>query len=179
MICIGYKGVETYKMKKPLFTFVIEWENNIYDCEWVEEYNFEDYAPIKNAHGFVFDDNDKVCVIKLNQNENWEDLGGGIEKQDKTLEDTFIREVNEEADLDLKDLKRLAIIRIVQRNDKKNVFYAARFVARVKKINKQTLDPAEGEIPKRKFIAVKDFRKYTGWDESADLQLKSALERLR
>lgn len=165
-------------MKTTLFNFVIEWEGEFYDCEWIEEENFESYSPIRNVHGFVFDDKDRVCIARVGKKDHWSDLGGGIEKEDKTFEDTFIREVNEEADLDLKDLKRLAVIKVTPRHDKKNVFYALRFVARVKKIKKQTIDPAEGTINERKFIDPKDFRKYTNWEESADLQIKRAMEKL-
>jgi hypothetical protein len=52
-------------------------------------------------------------------------------------------------------------------------------VARVKKIKPQTPDPAYGEIPERKFVRPEDFNKYCNWGESADFQIKKAMEKLR
>ena len=46
------------------------------------------------------------------------------------------------------------------------------------KIKKQTIDPANGEIPLRKFIDPKDFFKIVGW-ENGDFQIKKALEVFR
>ncbi|VVB79506.1 NUDIX domain protein [uncultured archaeon] len=166
-------------MKSKPYKFVIKWQGKFYDCEWFEKYNFEDYSQIKNVHGFVFDDKGRVCIVRVVKKDHWSDLGGGVEKEDKTFEDTFIREVNEEADLDLKDLKRLALIKVTPRHDKKNIFYALRFVARVKKIKPQTIDPAEGTINERKFINPKEFNKYCNWGENGDYQIKRALVKLR
>lgn len=158
--------------------FIIPWEGKFYDCKWFDETNFEKYSPIKGVHGFVFNDKDEVCLIKLSTEEVWTDLGGGIEKGDKTLEDTFIREVNEEANLEIVNLKRLAVVKFVPRNEPDKFGYDIRFVARVKKIKSQTIDPAEGEVPKRKFVSPKDFLKYTGLGKDAEFQLKIALKKL-
>lgn len=79
---------------------------------------------------------------------------------------------------DLKDIKRVGYYSTTKRGTK-DTKYSANMIARVKKIKPQTLDPAEGEIPKRKFIKSKDFNKYCNWGENGEFQLKKAMEKLR
>ena len=159
--------------------FVVEWRGKFYDCEWFDNTDFEKLNPIKGVHGFVFNDKDAVCIVKTKGKEFWSDTGGGCEKFDKTFEDTFIREVDEEADLEIKNLQRLGYIKSITRENPEDVHFQLRFVARVKKIKPQTIDPAEGAINERKFVSTKDFSKYTGWGDNGDFQIKKALKKLK
>jgi ADP-ribose pyrophosphatase YjhB (NUDIX family) len=159
--------------------FIIKWKKFIYDCEWFDEYDYEKLTPITGVHGFVFNDKNEVCIARVKKENVWSDLGGKPEKQDKKFEDTFIREVDEEADLDIKNIVRIGYIKVIPRHNPKKIEYQLRFTARVKKIKHQTIDPAEGTINDRKFIPIKDFRKYTLWGNEADTQLKKALEKLK
>lgn len=102
----------------------------------------------------------------------------GPEKCDKTFEDTLIREADEEVDLEIKDIKRVGYYTTTKRGTK-DLKYSVMMIAKVKKIKSQTIDPAEGEIPKRKFIKPKDFNKYCNWGENGEFQIKKALEKLR
>ncbi len=155
----------------------IRYEGEIYDSEWFDKTNFEE-VKIHAAVGFIFDDKGKLCLVKVNKKQGWTLPGGGVEDYDKTPEETFIRETNEEADLDLKDITRLGYWRSFPRSNPKNVDYVGRFAARVAKVKPLTLDPAEGVIPERKFINPKDFDKYIPWGKNGAFQLKKAMNAL-
>lgn len=166
------------ELKKPSYKFVIDWKGDSYDCEWFDDTNFEKLPKVHGVHAFIFNDKGEICIAKWKKDKYWGDIGGGPEKCDKTFEDTLIRETNEEADLDLKDIKRVGYFTSTKRGTK-DTKYSVNMVARVKKIKPQTIDPAHGEIPKRKFIKPKDFNKYCNWGENGEFQLRKAMEKLK
>ncbi len=156
--------------------FEIEHKGNIYDCEWFDDTDFEKINPIIQASGFIFNNKKEVCVINVKKEQEWTLPGGRVESSDKTIEHTFKREVDEEADLDLRNIQGLGYIKVVPRNNPEKYFYSVRFVALVDKSRKQTKDPAEGIVGKRIFIKPEDFVEYTGWGENGEFQIKKALE---
>ncbi len=165
-------------MKKPTYNFIIKWGKSTFDCEWSDDTDFEKLSKVHGVHAFIFNDKGEICIAKWKKNKYWGDIGGKPEKCDKTFEDTLIREADEEVDLDLKDIKRVGYYSSTLRGTK-NTKYSAMMIARVKKIKPQTLDPACGEIPQRKFVKPKDFNKYCNWGENGEFQIKKALEKLR
>ena len=66
----------------------------------------------------------------------------------------------------------------VKRNepDKKNI--SLRFVAKVKEVKEQTIDPATGTIPERIFVAPEEVFNHVKWDSNGNYQLKKAMEKL-
>lgn len=159
-------------------SFEINWRDQKYLMEWFDETNFEDLDNVTQAYGFVFDKNGRICLVDCNR-DRWTLPGGGPEPEDKTFEDTFIREVDEEADLDIKDIRRIGYFKItpLSKNcERKEVHYITRFIAEVEKINEQTIDPATGNINGRKFILPGEFVEITGWGESGEIQLRKALD---
>lgn len=148
----------------------------VYENEWFEG----DFGDVKiySVVGFIFDKDRKLCMIKINDKRGWTLVGGRVEEEDYTPEDALIRETNEEADLDLKNIKRIGYWKSYPKNNPKEIIYSARFVAEVKKVKPQTIDPAEGVIPERRFISPKEFENYTHWGKNGDFQLNKALKLL-
>lgn len=147
--------------------------------EWSDDTNFERLPKVIGAQGFIFNDEGKFCIIKLSCKEEWSITDGKPEKEDKTFEDTLIREVNEEADLDIKDIKRVGFVVAYKKDNPSKKEYSLRYVAKVKKIKPQTKDPAYDEIPKRKFIFPREFNKFCRWGENGDFQVRKALENMK
>ncbi|MDP2947470.1 MAG: GNAT family N-acetyltransferase [Nanoarchaeota archaeon] len=159
--------------------FVVEWEGNFYDCEWFDDTIFENIkGEIRGVHGFIFDDNKNICLVKFPGKDHWQVPGGHPESYDKSFDETLVREVDEEVDLELKEIKRVGYIKAVPRGDFDTVNYALRYVAEVEKIKEQTIDPAEGIIPEREFVKPEEFENFTGWIRNGNFQIKKALERL-
>jgi len=161
--------------------FSFEWRGDMYDCEWIEDFdkdNFRKFENIIGAHAFVFDDDNKLLLVKVGPNDPWALPGGHPEKGDSSLEQTLIREVDEEADVEVKDVAPIGIMRSCKRGTR-DVQHQVRFIARVSKIKEPTVDIATGNIPERKFIDTADFIKEVGWGENGEWQIKRALEVLR
>ena len=161
---------EVDRVKSEIF-----WHGQKYSMEWLDDTNFEELENVIQSYGFVFDEKGKLCIIDCNG--YWCLPGGKPEDCDGSFEDTLIREVDEEADLDIKNIKRVGCFRTESLSDnceRKGVCHILRFVADVDKIKEQTIDPANGKIPLRKFINPDDFMEFVGW-ENGDFQLKKAL----
>ena len=165
--------------------FILNYKNKKYKLEWFEDIDFSKLKNVIQCYGFVFNKDKKVCVVdcfwkgrKKESNTGWTLPGGSVEPEDKTYEDTLRREVKEEADLDIKDIRPLGYFKVtpLYKNSSLGVHYLLRYFARVKKINPQTKDPAYGIIPKRKFINSSEFLEYCKWDEESTLpQINKAL----
>lgn len=158
--------------------WTIKWQDKNYNLEWFDDINFEKLSNVTQCYCFIFDEKNKLCIVKFSFKNNWTLPGGTPEKYDKNFEETIKREIDEEADLKIKNLKRVGYLKVNSEKNPKDFIYQTRFVAKVDKINKQTIDPAENEIPKRKFISIKDFEKYTHWGNDGQFQLKKALKKL-
>jgi len=158
--------------------YEVDWKGQKYSMEWSDSRDFESLKNVVQVYGFVFDNYKKLCIVDCKKG-YWCLPGGHPEKVDKSFEDTLRREVNEEADLDIKNIRRVGYFKItpISKSCKiKEIHYLLRFVAEVAKVKRQTIDPAEGAIPKRKFIDTKDFLKFVDWKDNGAFQLKKAME---
>ncbi len=155
--------------------FTVNFKGRILDNRWHDDINFEELDNVTQVYAFIFDQEGKVCLIKYKG--MWGIPGGTPEKEDISFEETLIREVKEEADLEIKDIKRVGYIEVIPRDGSK-IHYLLRYVAFVDKIKNQTEDPAIGEILERKFIDPKDICKYINWGQ-CEFQLNKAIDILR
>jgi len=157
--------------------FEIDWKGQKYLMEWLDNVDFESLDNVVQAYGFVFDEEGKICIVDCN-NGYWGLPGGGPEDCDETFEDTLRREIEEEADLDIKNIKRVGCFRVTSLSDnceREGVHHILRYVAEVDKVKERTIDPCIGKIGLRKFVDVGDFSKFVNWGESGEFQLKKAL----
>lgn len=160
--------------------FNLEFEGKNYICEWFDKTDFSKFKKdeVFQVHGFIFDDEGKICLVDCRGDGIYTTPGGGPEDIDKSFEETLKREIREEVDLEVKELIPLGYIKAIC-SDKEKVIFSLRYVGKVKEINKQTIDPAHERIPERVFISPEEFEKYTGWGENGQLQLNKALEKLK
>mgnify|MGYP003996657909 CR=1 FL=1 len=154
----------------------IESKGKRYPCEWFDDTNFEKLKNVVGVAGFLFDKNGKLCIVRTKSKGHWTLVGGRVEKEDKSFEDTLIREADEEADIEIEDIKRIGFMKSVSPQGEIN--NSPRFVGKIKRINPQTIDIAESEITERKLIDPEDFDKHTKWGENGTFQLNKALEKL-
>ncbi len=154
----------------------IEWAGQKYLMEWLDDTDFEKLDNVVQAYGFVFDSDGKLCIIDCDKG-YWCLPGGHPEDCDKNFEETLIREVDEEADLDIKNIKRVGGFRVtpIGENCERKTHHILRYVAEVEKVKEQTIDPAVNAIPLRKFIDPQDFLKFVDWKDNGAFQLKKAL----
>ena len=140
---------------------------------WYPTNDFYKISPINQVYGICFDEDGKIVIVS-GPKKIWL-LPGGTPEKNETPEQTLVREVDEEADLDLQDIRPLGYQKI-ENLDSSEIFYQLRYFARIKKIKPQTIDPAVGVIPIRKFIPPEEFSKYCPWGNVGEEVIRLAKE---
>jgi len=110
----------------------------------------------------VFNEEGKILII--NTVGNWQ-LPGGKPESEESWEEALIREVAEEADVEIKNIIPVGyqIVSEIKEGSTLPQFIQLRYLATIEKLNEPTPDPATGKIPERKFINPSDFSKYCPW----------------
>jgi len=133
---------------------------------------YEGISPIWQVYGVCFTKDKKVMIIRNPLGEGkftpWYLPGGTPEKGEKP-EDTLIREVDEETDISISNLKLLGAFEVFFPNNPNTVkgdhYFQLRYFALIDEVREQTIDPHSGEMVVRKLIPVEEFEKYVEWGD--------------
>ncbi len=168
-----WTAIDDYTSENIFRTIFIDGKN-ITTLSWYETNDFSGMKKVKQCYGICFDKRGKILIVK---NKGKWSLPGGTPEKGETFEETLIREIDEEADVNIKNIKPLGYNKIEEiKFGKKSVFYQLRFIAEISKIKKQTIDPATNTQFERRFINPKDFLTYTLWGRHGETMIKRALK---
>ncbi|MCR4284999.1 MAG: NUDIX hydrolase [archaeon] len=156
------------------YKFEIEHEDDILDAEWINSNKVPKLIGRVHIHAFVFNNKGEILLVHFPNKNIWQLPGGKLE-EGETIEECLRREVDEEADIDIKELKFYGYLKAKGRKSG-IIDYGLRYITKVKKIKEQTPDPCEKIMLTRKFVKPNEFIKYTKWGENGELQLKKALK---
>ena len=153
---------------------IIDYKGKEVELVWHDDTNFESLTNITQVYSFCFNDKGEILIISLD-GRNWSLPGGSPEKEDSSYEQTLIREVLEEGDCELGKIIRLGYQNSVFIGKSDSEHQQLRYVAKIKRIKKQSRDPAYGKILKRKFIKPEEFLNYCPWNEIGEHMIKKAV----
>lgn len=122
---------------------------------WHKNTNFKHLDPITQVYGVCFDKDGNI-LIKKGLSKEWNIPGGSPESNETPIQ-TLKRELEEEVDVEIGKYQMIGYFEVSSNN---STIYQLRFVCRIKKINKQTIDPAKGIINERKFVKPDEFFNY-------------------
>lgn len=165
----------------------MEWEYWEYQgypirSKWVSlDEHKKDFKPYDRVIGVCFDFEGKVLVIREPEVNHW-GLPGGTPEGDETYEETFVREVDEEATVSLKNIHLLGAFRHQMKNNPlkrgyEDVYHVV-FFAEIDEVKEHTIDPAKGFKMERKFIKQEEFNDYVKWQEKSKIMFDDALRLL-
>ena len=165
MATSNYKNTELKFDGGKTESTVTRHDGKKYILEWLDDVDFSKLVNVKQAYGYIFDENGKLLIV--NPGTTWRLPGGGPEDIDKNYEETLIRETIEEADAIIKDIQPLGYLKVtpVGEDNDEDVHYALRYVARLKQLDEQTIDEAVGIINERLLIDPDKFSDYCDWGE--------------
>lgn len=126
---------------------------------WHKDTDFKHLYPITQVYGVCFDKDGNI-LIKKGLSKEWNIPGGGP-KSNETPIQTLKRELEEEVDVEIGKCQMIGYFEVPSNNP---TIYQLRFVCRIKKINKQTIDPAKGIINERKFVKPDKFFDYVTFE---------------
>lgn len=137
---------------------------------WKEKFNItkERYTQV---YCYVFNEDNKLLIVKNEDNNNWT-IPGGHPEVGESKEETLKREVLEEACVTVKDIHYLGAVEVVENDE---VYYQLRYTAR---LDEELPFKQEWEVSERLFINLEDLAKYITWANGRTFkaQIESAKE---
>jgi len=135
---------------------------------------------ITQVLGFYVNQENKVLVVKIKNEEKWR-LPGGHPEEGETLEQTLIREVYGEGTVKIGLSEMFGFVEAIDPDNRLiegNHYLQVRFIALITRIKNFK---AEFETDGRKFIALNELSEYISWLKSSvgQAQYKSFLEKLQ
>jgi 8-oxo-dGTP pyrophosphatase MutT (NUDIX family) len=143
-----------------------------FELTWHDSTDFSKIKPILQVYGICFNSNGKIVLI--NTNGKW-CLPGGTPEKEESFEETLIREVDEEASVDIKRVFPLGYQKVLNMKDN-SIIYQLRYAALISKVNKPKIDVATRVIPKRKFISPSNFLEYCKWGNTGKAIIEKAVK---
>lgn len=132
---------------------------------WIDldnEGDLQKYSPLTQAYAICYNDAGEVLILDQKEDGTWTLPGGTVEPGENTVQ-TLTREVMEEADITITDINLLGIQEV---KSDKPTHYQTRYVAKIKELFPQTIDPAKGRIHERKFVPASQINDYLKWGET-------------
>lgn len=133
-----------------------------YKVKWSEDVDINILKNAKQVNGILFNNEGKILIINIVG--NWQLPGGHIEKGE-SYEEGLRREISEEADIEVEDITPFGYLRVAE--IKEGILQPESIqlycLTKVKRLNKQTVDPCYNKISKRKFIDSEKFTTYIPW----------------
>jgi|SRR3989344_2012300 len=134
---------------------------------------------VTQVYCIAFNNNGNIIIVDVRRKNNWSLPGGSIEGNEYYGE-ALRRECMEEADMEILDIKPLGynLVNETDKHGNEKEYYQLRYLTRIGKFHKQTIDVATGVIPVRKLINPSDFAFYCPWGFQGDEMIQEAVKRL-
>jgi len=154
----------------------ISWQGHPITLTWIELTGKADpnsFTPITQAYGICFNTAGEILVLDQKGNHTWTLPGGHVEPGE-TPEQALTREIMEEADVTVKNIRLLGFQQVDDSGSGETPYYQARYVATVDQILPQTPDPAMGRIHERRFVPAAKINDYIKWGITGTATFASA-----
>ncbi len=137
----------------------------------------DNFKPITQVYGIVFNNKGEILICRSSDTAKWQIPGGSPEKGE-SLEETLGRDLLEEVDVKVKNIKLLGFQRVDQKdNSFKHVgdrYYQARMYCELDELLPQTPDPASGKTWERKFVPQDKILVYLPWKVVGEAMFKDS-----
>lgn len=145
---------------------------------WIKSSTLKKFSPIMQIYGICFNDKSEILICREKTEGKWQ-IPGGHPEDGETLEATLIRELEEETDVKVKNIKILGVQKVNYPNNSDKTegeeFYQARLVCELDELLPQTPDPASGNVWERMFVPVNKVTKYIKWGSLGEVIFADAV----
>lgn len=146
---------------------------------WIRTDSLAAFAPITQVYGVCFDAEGNILISRSSKNAQWQ-INGGHPENDEAINDTLTREMLEEVDVKVKNIRLLGVQKVDYPNnpDTKtgNIFYQVRCVCDVDETLQQSIDPGDNIVWERMFVPANRITDCVKWGEVGNAMFKDAIE---
>ena len=152
----------------------LSYEGTQYLFEYEDADSFEHlpYGKCTQVYGVCFYE-DKMVIVHHGEKKHWGLVGDTIEIGE-TFEETLIREIKEESNMEVLDFLPVGYQKVINIKDNSYI-YQLRYVCVVKPYGPFVSDPA-GSITKIALINPSDYKKYFDWGNTGERIIQRARE---
>ena len=156
----------------------IVWNGQEITYTWISTTDFDKYKPITQVYGICLNDKKEVLICREPGQQVW-GLPGGTPEKNETPVKTLERELMEEVDIIINNIKPIGLQQVNFHNNPKksegDIFYQARYVCKIVELLPQTIDPDTKLQYERKFVPLSDLNKFLNWGNVGDIIVEKAL----
>ena len=118
---------------------------------------------------------DKMVLVHNGKKDTWGLVGGTVE-EGETLEETLVREIQEESNMKVLEIRPIGYQKVTNLDDDdKEDYYQVRWFALVEPYGPFVSDPDDG-IDKIALVAPQDYKEYFDWGEIGDAIVDQGVE---
>lgn len=144
----------------------------IFEYSDVDSFDDLDMSKCTQTYGVCFY-GDEIVIGYNGKKKNWGLIGGTIEKRE-TLEQTLIREIQEESNMEVLSFLPIGVQKVIDTRDD-SFCYQLRYVCSVQPYGPFVSDPAD-TITEIKLINPEEYKQYFDWGSIGDRIIERALE---
>ncbi len=153
----------------------INWKGSKFVIEWIKTDLLEGMTPITQVYGVCFNSKNEILIAKKIGNKRWI-IPGGHPEGNETVEETLKREMIEEVDIKVKNIKLVGAQKVYPENKLEECLYQVRCICEIEELLRQTPDPDNGKMWERKFVPAKDVTKFVKWGKTGEAMFRGAIE---
>ncbi|MBI2590596.1 MAG: NUDIX hydrolase [Candidatus Blackburnbacteria bacterium] len=156
-------------------TQTTEWKGGRFVVEWAKTRSLKGISPVTQVYGVCFNDKNEILIARKVGEEKWI-IPGGHPERDETIEQALKREMVEEADIRVKNIKLIGAQKVYPEGEPDKYFYQVRCICKVDKVLPQTTDPDDGVSWERKFVPASEITSYVKWGTTGNAMFKDAIQ---
>ena len=146
---------------------------------WIPDNDLSKYSPITQAYGISFNGKSEILVCRQIKDSRWQ-IPGGHPEEGESLEISLARELEEETDIKIKNIKALGVVKVEYPNNpdktEGEIFYQSRFICDLDELSPQTPDPANGNVWERVFVPAEKVTEYVKWGKVGEAMFSDAIK---
>jgi ADP-ribose pyrophosphatase YjhB (NUDIX family) len=140
------------------------------------------FQNIKKVRCIALNEDKQVCMVSNDGISYWMVPGGTVERNENPIL-ALKRELEEEADIEIKNYKLIGFMSAEFRNNATgymNKYTEMWFTAKVSKVHDQTIDPAKGQILSRDFFDIEEMAyKFQNWGKISKYMVEEILAKIK
>ena len=111
----------------------IIYKGQTYHLTWIKTDSLDNYSPITQVYGVCFDNEGNILIARSSESAQWQ-IPGGTPEENETIEQTLKRELLEEVDIEVKDIKVLGVQKVEVPNEPDKTHHQVRCICTIKKL---------------------------------------------